>query len=152
MLFLILTIDMRRSILMLEHDDDDRYITGAVFRENNYAVDIHFVESCNDLFAFLIACERTHMPLPRVMLLSYDVMRDEAVATISALRQDRRYSHIPIVIVGGVADPGIVRACYAAGASSFIRKPASGAEVTSRIGSFFHYWFETVELPENHLH
>ena len=62
---------MKRSILMLEHDDDDRYITQAVFDEHNYPVKLHFVDSSNDLFAFLISCEKTYTPYPSLILLNH---------------------------------------------------------------------------------
>jgi two-component system response regulator len=132
---------------MLEHDDDDRYITDVVMRESGYAVDIHFVESSNDLFAFLISCERMHLPLPSVILMSYNAMRADLIETITSLRQNRQYTHIPIVVLGGVVDPSLVSACYTAGANSFIRKPSSASEITGRITSFLHYWFDTVVLP-----
>ena len=59
-----------RSILMLEHDDDDRYITQATFDENHYKVRLHFVDNSNDLFAFLISCERNLMALPSLILVT----------------------------------------------------------------------------------
>lgn len=55
---------------MLEHDDDDRYITQAVFDENHYSVKLHFADNSNDLFAFLISCERTLNPYPALILLT----------------------------------------------------------------------------------
>ena len=62
---------MARSILMLEHDDDDRYITQSVFDENQYPVTLHFVNNSDELFTFLRACEKEQGAYPNLILLNY---------------------------------------------------------------------------------
>lgn len=138
---------MKRSILMLEHDDDDRYITQAVFDENHYQVKIHFVDNSNDLFAFLFACEKTFTPYPALILLNHYAAPLNAVDILKDLKANRKYAHIPVVVLAGTLHHDILHACYAVGANSFIKKPSSSAEFNQKIGAFIRYWFETVELP-----
>ena len=138
---------MKRSILMLEHDDDDRYITRAVFDENHYSVKLHFVDSSNDLFAFLISCERSFLPYPALILLNNDARPANAVEILRDLKGDQRYMQIPVVVLSGTSDTETVRKCYAAGANSFITKPSSGKETNDKIANLIRYWFQTVELP-----
>lgn len=135
-----------RSILMLEHDDDDRYITQATFDENHYKVRLHFVDNSNDLFAFLISCERNLMALPSLILLNHNAAPSNAVDIITDLRANRRYAHIPIVVLSGMINRDILGACYSAGATSVIRKPSSSKEINEKITTFVRYWFDTVEL------
>ena len=135
-----------RSILMLEHDDDDRYITQATFDENHYKVRLHFVDNSNDLFAFLISCERNLMALPSLILLNHNAAPSNAVDIMKELRAHRRYAHIPIVVLCGIISRDILEACYSAGASSVIRKPSSSKEINDKITTFVRYWFNTVEL------
>lgn len=131
---------------MLEHDDDDRYITQAVFDENHYPVKLHFVNSSNDLFAFLISCERTFARYPALILLDHYAAPLNAVEIIKDLKSNPRYALIPTVVLSGTINPEILRNCYAAGANSVIKKPASGREINEKIGTFIRYWFDTVEL------
>lgn len=138
---------MKRSILMLEYDDDDRYITQATFDENNLPVKLHFVDSSNDLFAFLISCERSQLSLPALILLNYYATPVSAEDIISSLRANPKYAHIPIVVLSGAMNAEMIRECYVCGANSLIRKPNSGAEIKEKILSFVRYWFQTVELP-----
>lgn len=135
-----------RSILMLEHDDDDRYITQATFDENHYKVRLHFVDNSNDLFAFLISCERNLMALPSLILLNHNAAPSNAVDITKDLRANRRYAHIPIVVLSGIINHGILEACYSAGAASVIQKPSSSKEINEKITTFVRYWFDTVEL------
>lgn len=138
---------MTRSILMLEHDDDDRYITQTTFTENHYPLKLHFVNDSDDLFAFLLSCEKTYTPYPALILLNHYAVPANAVDIIRELKSDSKYAHIPVVVLSGTVNSEMLRQCYAAGANSFIRKPASGSEINNKISSFIHYWFETVELP-----
>ena len=132
---------------MLEHDDDDRYITQAVFDENRYAVKLSFVNNSDDLFAWLLSCEKSLASYPAMILLNHYALPLNAVDIVRRLKSDSRYGHIPVVVLSGTMNEKMVRSCYAAGANSFIQKPASGEEVNSKISSFVRYWFETVALP-----
>lgn len=132
---------------MLEHDEDDRYITRAVFEENHYAIKLHFVDSSNDLFAFLISCERSFLPYPALILLNHDARPANAVEILRELKSDDRYMHIPVVVLLGAPGDGIVQRCYNAGANSVITKPSSGRETDEKIANLIRYWFQTVELP-----
>jgi response regulator RpfG family c-di-GMP phosphodiesterase len=71
-----------------------------------------------------------------------------AVELIGELKKSKEYLHIPIVVLSGVVTPLSVKDCYAAGATSFIKKPASVVETNNKISAFIKYWFETVELPK----
>lgn len=138
---------MKRSILMLEHDDDDRYITQAVFDENHYPVTLHFVNNSDDLFAFLISCERSLHPFPALILLNHYAAPLNSIEILRNLKANSKYAHIPVVVLSGTMDNEILRSCYTVGANSFVRKPATSRETNEKISSFIQYWFKTVELP-----
>ena len=130
---------------MLEHDDDDRYITQAVFDENHYAVKLHFVNSSDDLFAFLLSCDSRS--LPALILLNHYAAPLNAVDILKSLKGNAAYRHIPTVVLSGTTNDEIISSTYAAGASSFITKPSSSRETSEKISAFVRYWFNTVELP-----
>ena len=138
---------MIRSILMLEDDEDDRYITEAAFKEKRSSLKLHFVNSSDDLFAFLFSCERNFLSYPALILLNHYARRANAVDILRELKTNAHYAHIPVIVLSGTASEEIVRNCYAAGACSFIKKPASHNETDDKVSTFLHYWFESVELP-----
>lgn len=137
---------MSRTILMLEHDEDDRYITETVFKENKYEVNLEFVTNSDEVFSYLQKCKRTDK-YPSLILLNYNASPFNAVEILSQLKSDCDYSRIPVIVLCGIVSNEILEECYAAGASSFIQKPDSSISTDSKISNFFHYWFETVELP-----
>jgi two-component system, response regulator len=136
---------MKRTILMLEHDDDDRYITQAVFDENQYNVRIEFVSNTQDLIKTLQFAS-TNTILPSLILLDYHAMPLGATEILRDLKSHPAYSHIPVIVLSGTSRKEIVGECYSAGASSFIQKPTLSAETSTKISNFIKYWFETAEL------
>lgn len=135
---------MKRTILMLEHDDDDRYITQATFDDYQLNVEIKFVSDSDQLMDYLAECAQNQLPLPSVILLNYQSTPLNAVGLLKNIKSKSEYRHIPVVVLCGTAHPDIVRECYLNGANSFIQKPS--AKVETKILSFVRYWFETVQL------
>lgn len=135
---------MSRTILMLEHDEDDRYITQATFDEHSLDVTINFVSTSSELFAYLQRCNTKQTSLPSLILLNYHASPLNATEILKTIKSDNNYRHIPVVVLSGTVNPDIIKACYFHGASSFIRKPSSRVEQT--ILNFARYWFETVQL------
>ena len=138
---------MSRNILMLEHDEDDRYITQAIFNEHNYDIKINFVGNSDEVLAHLDHCTKTNSRYPSMILLNYNSGPANALSVLRELRSNPHYMHIPVVVLSGSAHNDIIKECYSSGASSFIQKPSRDKETQEKIVNFFNYWFDTVELP-----
>lgn len=132
---------MKRTILMLEHDDDDRYITQAVLDDLKADVNINFVTNSSDFFVKL------EQSKPDLLLITYRASPLTAVEVLKKLRAVPTFRFVPAVVLSGISSEAIVRECYQAGATSFITKPSSDKETTLKISRFIDYWFKTVELP-----
>jgi CheY-like chemotaxis protein len=137
---------MKRTILMLEHDEDDRYITQAVFDEDHPNVSLEFVTNSHDLIKHLETAQKNHSPLPSLILLNYHAFPMNAAEILVALKSHAVYKSIPVVVLSGTIRREIVEQCYREGASSVIQKPSLSGETSTKISNFIRYWFETVEL------
>lgn len=134
------------SILMLEPDDADRFITKIFFEEHHFEANLNFVSNSGDFFSFLDDCKATKTVYPDLILLNMHAVPLNAAAILKTLKASPELSHIPVVILSGSRDPKMIKECYALGASSFIQKPDSESETNKKILNFINYWFETVEL------
>jgi len=132
---------MKRYILMLEHDDDDRYITQTVLDDLKADVTIRFVSTSIDFFQKLEMQEKPHL-----LLITYHTAPLSVVEILKRLKSSSSLRHIPVVVLSGMANTTIVKECYEAGASSFITKPSSEKNTTEKISTFLKYWFNIVEL------
>lgn len=126
---------------MLEHDDDDRYITQAVLDDLKADVTLMFAANSTEFFSKL---EKSQ---PDLLLITYRAAPLNGVAVLRKLRAMNNYRSIPAIVLSGVSNDAMVRECYEAGATSFITKPSSDNETTAKIGRFLDYWYKTVELP-----
>lgn len=62
---------------------------------------------------------------PALALLDYDLGKTTSLELLAWIRDQRKLSNFPIVMFTQARDIAVVRACYAAGASFFVQKPAA---------------------------
>ena len=140
------TLNGSTTILMLETDADDRFITSSLISEFSYQLDLAFVNYGDEVFKYLEHCRNTGNAFPSLILLSLTVNAGDGMEVLKKLKSNPHYNHIPVVVLTGVKQAAIVKQCYALGASSFIEKPISASDTHKKIASFLTYWLETVEL------
>jgi CheY-like chemotaxis protein len=140
------TFNGSTTILMLETDTDDRFITSSLLSEFPYQLNLAFVNYGEELFKYLGHCRNTGNALPSLILLSLTVNPGDGMEVLRQLKSNQYFNHIPVIVLTGVKQAAIVKECYALGASSFIEKPISANDTHKKIASFLTYWLETVEL------
>jgi CheY-like chemotaxis protein len=129
-------------IVMLEYDEDDRFITAEHFAKTPYPVEM--VSTADELLNFLDSCMTKKTSLPSLILMNY--YSTDAKTLLQKLKGNIHYAHVPVIVLSGIRTPEAVRECYQYGASSFIQKPAFVNETAKKINTFLEYWFQTVEL------
>jgi response regulator RpfG family c-di-GMP phosphodiesterase len=138
------------SILMLEYDEDDQYITRQFFRENYPSIQVEIVNTSEEFFQSLTRKKENVKDLPSLMLLNYNSTPKSAPELLAEIKRDPVLRHIPAIVLSGTITPGIVEECYGCGANSFIQKPALMKDTDEKIRTFIHYWFSTVQLPKRY--
>ncbi|MBT1688024.1 response regulator [Dawidia soli] len=136
---------MKDYILMLEPDLDDRHIVKHFFEARNYPVELEFVHDTDQLLACLHACG-PWKKLPALILVNLYAGPVKTPVLIQTLKQDVVTAPIPVIVLSGNKNPEAMRACYSAGAASFVIKPDLFHTTDEKISNFFNYWFRTVEL------
>jgi len=134
---------MSLRLLMIENDPDDRFITRETFQNELPEANIDFIYSTGLSKHLQYALHK-----PQLILLSMSAPPYTGVDLIRKLRATEGYAAIPIVVLSESTTPEEIQSSYAAGASSFIQKPASYSDTLFKIKSFINYWVHTVELPE----
>jgi CheY-like chemotaxis protein len=133
-------------IVMLEYDQDDRYITEEFFAESGRKVTIDFVTNSDDFLKYLDRCTKNNRSYPSIILMNQQATPQSALTLLKQLKASPDYGHIPVVVLGSLSHPVMTKEFYAAGASSFIQKPFTGRDTRDKIANFIKYWFDTVEL------
>jgi CheY-like chemotaxis protein len=133
------------SILMLEYDEDDQYLTREFLDDNFPHIDFDIVATSEEFSQRLRHCKETKR-WPSVILLNYHSTPKSAPELLRDLKGDAFLRQIPVIVLSGTSPQEIVDECYKAGANSFIQKPALMDDTSKKIRSFIDYWFATVQL------
>ena len=132
---------MDKYVLMLEDDKDDRSLVKETLSELVIDVPLRFFSSSEDLFEYLSQADK-----PSLILLDDNSTPDDGMTVLRKLKSDARFQEIPVVILSENDLPSARKESYLLGASSFIKKPDSLEGTRKKIGLFFTYWLEVVEL------
>jgi two-component system response regulator len=145
---------MRRApitILYAEDDPDDRMLTADALRESQLVNDLVMVEDGTEVLSYLRREGRwsdpSSSPRPGIILMDLNMPKMDGGEALAAIKSDRRFASIPVVIMTtSRADADIVRS-YEIGANSYIAKPATFDGLVQVMADLGRYWFEIVRLP-----
>ncbi|MEO6301709.1 MAG: response regulator, partial [Bacteroidia bacterium] len=132
-------------ILMLENDQHDRETSSNYFDPNQIRVE--FLQFSNEVIPFLNDKEKSNS-LPALILLSMNSLPEIGLTVLNNIKAIEQFKHIPVIVLGENTQPELVKACYGAGASTFVNKPFTSQLTDISIRSFIQYWFEVAELPQ----
>jgi diguanylate cyclase (GGDEF)-like protein len=110
--------------------DDDPQITRALttmLGRRNIKV-----TAINDPFQFWSALDETK---PGLIMLDLEMPKISGTELCRVVRNDRRWSVLPVLFLTGHTDPDSVRRVFAAGADDYVGKPFVAAELIMRIES-----------------
>jgi two-component system response regulator len=132
---------MQVYVLMLQADDDDRYLTESVLEEMQQSIPMRFIPGIYELNDVL-----NRDGLPSVILINNQDHRHKAIEIVKHIKTNPALNHIPVVVLGEITTAEYIRQYYRAGANSYITKPSTMDGMRKKIRSFLEYWFEVAEI------
>ena len=130
-------------IFMLEQDPDDTELTEMISKEAGFEIDFRFFSEQSAFFQALSVSKS----LPRIIILSYNSIPDNAITVLKSLKADNRFMRIPVIVLSDSITDNALHEAYQHGANSYIRKPSTNSDTINKIATFLNYWLNVVELP-----
>jgi len=123
-------------ILVVDDSAAGREITEAMLLAGGYRA-VSGAVSAADAFAFLAIGRPTTPPPSRVDLVLLDIVMPgiDGIEACACIRNDPRYSDVPIIMVTQLADIDSVASAFGAGATDYIRRPLGHVELLARVRS-----------------
>lgn len=139
------------TILMADDDADDRLMTREAFEESRLANDLRFVENGVELMDYLkrrgAYADPASSPRPGLILLDLNMPKKDGREALQEIKADPKLRNIRVVVMTtSKAEEDIFRT-YDLGASSYVTKPVTFANLVDVIKTLGKYWLEIVELP-----
>jgi diguanylate cyclase (GGDEF)-like protein len=110
--------------------DDDPAIH-ALVRAMLKPIDVHVDEASDAVQGLALA----RALRPALILLDHELPDATGVEVLGRLSADPELEGIPVIVVTGSERRDVLAACFAAGASDYLRKPFFGAELRARVQS-----------------
>ncbi len=145
------TKNLPLDILLVEDNEADVKITlrtfeGGVFKNNIYVV--YDGQECLDFIHHAgIYQDKQKYPRPDLILLDINLPKLDGFGVIKAIREDKEYNFIPIVVLTGSKNQEDVTKSYRFGANSFIQKPLEPDLFIKMVEGFNFYWHVVNRLP-----
>ncbi|GAB2553542.1 response regulator [Spirosoma areae] len=117
-------------IYMADDDADDRYFMRQSLQEVYPSVTIVEAEDGSDLLTMLDIWSQEPAPQPvHLILLDVNMPKMNGLETLSAIKTNPLLRHIPAVMFSTSAEPAQMATAYQNGASKYLKKPASYADL-----------------------
>lgn len=84
---------------------------------------------------------------PALVILDLNLGGISGMEMLAELRGDPALSWIPVIVWTTSSSPRDVRACYAAGANCYLRKPVRLDDFERALDLLMRFWFGPVSLP-----
>jgi CheY-like chemotaxis protein len=132
------------TILIVEDDPLDRELVERAFRVAAPDAFIHAAPNGEVAISYLKGtdgyADRTQFPYPNLIVTDLKMPIADGFAVLEFLKSHPQLAVIPTVVLSGSADQNDVSTAYRLGASSYIAKPSSTAEMHVRLNALIVYW------------
>lgn len=140
-------------ILMADDDDDDFVLTQKALKESKLLNRLVRVRDGEELLDYLLQkgdYTDATVERPGVILLDLNMPRKDGREALKEIKSNPDLNDIPVVVFTTSKAEEDIYKSYKLGVNSFITKPVTFENLISVMTSLGKYWFEIVELPNNH--
>ena len=134
------TISPTAPILIVDDDEDDRWLMGQAFKQACPQLKPMFAKDGEEAVDILQV-----LPLPILILTDLNMPRLNGAELVEQLRLHPFYRTIPIVICTTSISDDDRQRCYLAGANAFVTKPYQLADLTELARCLLTVWIKRVE-------
>jgi CheY-like chemotaxis protein len=141
-----------QPILLVEDSPEDYEATLRAFRRSGLKNPVFRCEDGEEALSYLHRrgpyADPDKSPRPGVVLLDLNLPGTDGRQVLAEIKQAERLKDIPVVVLTTSSDERDIKACYQAGANSYIQKPVDIEGFVKAIERLNGYWFEVVILPK----
>ena len=138
-------------VLLVEDSEADVKIAQRAFQHDRIATHLFTVGDGQECLDFVrhqgTYQDAVQFPRPDIILLDINMPRVDGFGVLQALKSDKAYSSIPVVVFSASKNQHDVAQSYLLGANSFIQKPVAYEEFVHVIDCFNQYWNVLNKFP-----
>ena len=141
----------RKTILIIDDDESDRFMIERAFRKNGVVDTIHLLAGGAEAIAYLNGehgfSDRTRFEFPSIVITDLKMPGVDGFSVLKFIKGRPEWAVIPTIMLSGSADTNDIKNAYFFGANSFFTKPGTAAELQTLLKRLYDYWIH-VEVPQ----
>lgn len=139
----------RRTILLVEDNDDDIELTRRAFGRGNLADELVVVRDGLEALDYLLATgvhvDRDPANLPHVVLLDLNLPKISGLEVLRRIRSNDIIRRLPVVVLTTSKEEKDIASSYDLGANSYVRKPVDFGQFIEAARQLGVYWLSLNE-------
>ena len=145
-----LTRDGRAAeILLIDDNRGDAILAAHAFKTAQMACQLTVASTGEIALAMLNQIgSYSDCPAPDLILLDFQLPMQSGLDVLRTIKSDRRFKHIPVIVMSNSGDVANVAKCYAAHANAYVTKPADLETYRAAIAAIEQFFFFLATLPK----
>ncbi|MDB6025899.1 MAG: response regulator receiver protein [Verrucomicrobiales bacterium] len=139
------------SILVVEDDEDDRFLIESAFRKAGVTAPINLVCDGGEAIAYLNGegkfADRDKYQYPTFIMTDLKMPNGDGYMVLENLKKNPAWTVIPTVVFSASTDQDDIKKAYMLGASSYHLKPSTQDEMRAQLKLIYDYWM-TCQTPQ----
>ena len=115
---------LKRKILLAEDDEDDQEFFNDFLKSRNDIILMPIAENGLVLTEYLEGIA-DRAQLPDLIILDQNMPKSNGLQTLQVLKEDERYTHIPVIIYSTYTDDTLIKIGSEMGATMVVSKPVT---------------------------
>ena len=128
---------MRKKVLVIEDEKIDAVRIGRAINEQFPGVSLEVITTGEQALDWLHRFRADGLSL---VLMDLGVPRMHGLELLVEFKRNELVKDVPIVVLSGNEDPEAIRLAYGAGASAYVIKPPTAAEMSAAVTSTLEFW------------
>ena len=132
-----------QEILLIEDSDSDAQLLQRALKQAGVANPIRRLPTGEEAIAYLnqaIQSEGIGLPIPTVLFIDLKLPGVSGFEILEQVRSLPALAKALRVVISSLEDTRSIKMAYAAGAQSFLAKPATPVDISELVQSFPGYW------------
>ena len=111
------------SILLVEDNEDDRFLTTRLIRKLPFKFKIEIAKNGDEAVKRILGDEAGNKELPAMAILDLQLPKIGGIALLTRIREKYSASELPVIILSSSDNPGDIAICREIGINGYLSKP-----------------------------